>query len=279
MALAYMYSAGRHIDPLRSSVFFCGMLLFDLTATTVNNYSDTKENGQSLPFPRRAALAVTLVLLILSAGFGLYLVRLTDVVVLLTGGLCFFFGIIYSYGPIPLSHGPFGEIASGFFYGLLIPFILLYSNDPAYLFTYTLSFEKITAEIHTIPAIGLLLLSILPFCLTANIMLANNICDVGRDVRVHRYTLAFYLKNNALYLFAFLYYAAYLSVIVMVIFRFISPLSLVLLVTLIPVQKNIALFYGKQVKEETFAVSVKNFVWIISVHIVLLFAGGFLPGW
>jgi 1,4-dihydroxy-2-naphthoate octaprenyltransferase len=80
-------------------------------------------------------------------------------------------------------------------------------------------------QIIVMPAIGFALLAVLPFCLTANIMLANNICDVGHDARVNRYTLPIYLRKYALHLFAFLYYAAYVSVIAMVIFRYLSPLS------------------------------------------------------
>lgn len=279
MTLAYLFVNGKHIDPLRSLIFFCGMLLFDLTATTINNYSDTKKNHQTLPFARRTAFAVTIILLILSVAFGIYLVILTDIVVLAAGGLCFFFGIVYSYGPIPISHGPYGEAASGFFYGVLIPFILVYINNSAELLSFTLAWDKVSVAINTIPTIGFLMLAVLPFCLTANIMLANNICDVEHDIIVQRYTLAFYLKRHALHLFAFLYYATYVSVIAMVIFRYLPPLSLLLLVTLIPVQKNINVFFKKQVKEETFVVSIKNFVLIISAHIVLIFLGSLLPGW
>ncbi|NLT12725.1 MAG: hypothetical protein GXY05_00125, partial [Clostridiales bacterium] len=45
------------------------------------------------------------------------------------------------------------------------------------------------------------------------------------------------------------------------------------------VQKNIAVFFRRQVKEETFIVSIKNFLLIISAHIILIAAGCFLPGW
>ncbi|HPT87472.1 MAG TPA: UbiA family prenyltransferase, partial [Bacillota bacterium] len=123
------------------------------------------------------------------------------------------------------------------------------------------------------------MLSVVPFCLTANIMLANNICDLEQDVKVNRYTLPFYLGKNALWLFAALYYIAYLSVIAMVVAGFIPPLSLLLLVSLIPVQKNINLFFKKQKKEETFIVSIKNFLMIIILHILLIYLGSFLPGW
>lgn len=279
MTLAYLYVSGKTIDPLRSIVFFCGMILFDLTATTINNYSDTKKNHQTLPFSRRTALVITILLFALSTVFGIYLVVLTDLVVLLLGGLCFLFGVFYSYGPIPISHGPYGEAISGFFYGALIPLILMYINVTSELFEYTLTLSQLTIQVHIAPAIGIALLAVLPFCLTANIMLANNICDVKHDIAVHRYTLAFYLKKYALHLFAALYYMAYVSVVAMVIFGYLSPLSLIILVTLIPVQKNINAFYKKQVKEETFSVSIKNFVLVSCVHVILIFLGSLLPGW
>jgi 1,4-dihydroxy-2-naphthoate octaprenyltransferase len=128
-----------------------------------------------LQFSRRTALWITAVLFLLSTALGVYLVSLTDIVVLLAGGLCFFFGVIYSWGPAPLSHGPYGEIVSGFFYGAVIPFILVHINAPGWLFSYVLPPGKISVEISMAPAAGLLLLAVLPFCLTAVIMLANNI--------------------------------------------------------------------------------------------------------
>ncbi|NLA86954.1 MAG: UbiA family prenyltransferase [Clostridiales bacterium] len=276
MTLAYLYYNGKDIHPLRTAVFFCGMLLFDLTATTINNYEDTKKNRQTLQFNRRTAFYITAVLFLFSAVLGIYLVSLTDIVVLLLGGLCFLFGVLYSWGPLPLSHSPLGEAASGFFYGFVIPLILYYINAPKALFTYSVSMERISADINVSPAVGFLLLSVMPFCLTAGVMLANNICDLERDVKVRRYTLAYYLKRRAVYVFALLYYTAYASVIVMVIAGFLSPLSLLVLITLIPVQKNITVFMKKQVKEETFTVSIQNFILMMSVHIILIVAGRLL---
>lgn len=280
LALAYLYVSDYGIDPLKTVVFFLGMFCFDLTATAVNNYYDTKKNHQTLQFSRRTAMAILLTLFVVSVLLGLWLVYLSDPVVLLLGVLCFFFGIIYSYGPVPISHGPYGEICSGFFYGVLIPAILLYINIPeSQLFSYTLDGWKVSMVLDIQTVIGLGMLSVVPFCLTANIMLANNICDLEQDVKVNRYTLPFYLGKNALWLFAALYYIAYLSVIAMVVAGFIPPLSLLLLVTLIPVQKNINLFFKKQKKEETFIVSIKNFLMIIILHILLIYFGSFLPGW
>ncbi len=58
MTLAYLFAGSRHIEPLKTLIFFAGMLLFDLTATTINNYSDTKKNHQVLQFKRSTALLI-----------------------------------------------------------------------------------------------------------------------------------------------------------------------------------------------------------------------------
>ncbi|NMB41750.1 MAG: UbiA family prenyltransferase [Firmicutes bacterium] len=276
LGLAYLISSGYEVDFFKTAVLFGGMFFFDLTATAANNYFDTKKNQQALQFSLRTARALLLLLFVASIFWGLFLVYLTDVIVLFLGALCFFFGIMYSCGPVPISHGPYGEIVSGFFYGLLIPAILLYINIPGSgLFTYFITEGKLSLFFDIRSLLGLLLLSVLPFCLTANIMLANNICDLKNDLAVKRYTLAYYLGPRALWLFAALYYTAYLSVIGMVLAGFLTPFSLALLVTLLWVQKNINIFLEKQVKGTTFIVSVKNFLIVIVPHILLILLGGF----
>lgn len=276
ITLAYLAFQHRPLDPLRSGLFFAGMLLFDLTATAINNYVDLESNPQGLSLSPGKARGVMLTLLALSVACGLGLAALTDIVVLLAGALCFCFGILYSWGPLPLSHSPLGEAASGFFYGVMIPFILFQINDPGYLLTYGFSPAQISVSLNVVPLVGFALLAILPFCLTAAIMLANNLCDVDRDIQAGRHTLAFYLKDRALLLFDGLYYAAYLSVAVMVLLRFLPVLSLALLLTLVPVRRNLKLFRQKQAKEGTFSVSIRNFILISSAHAVLIFLGGLL---
>jgi 1,4-dihydroxy-2-naphthoate octaprenyltransferase len=197
------------------------------------------------------------------------LVILTDLVVLITGGLCFLIGIFYTYGPIPISRQPLGEIFSGILYGFFIPFLVLYINMPdgTYL-NLTLGWDVVSFQANVVPLIHLGLISIAPVCTTANIMLANNICDLERDIRVKRYTLPYYMGGKSLYLFASLYYVTYLATIIMAVMGMISPIALVSLVTLIPVQKNISVFLKEQKKETTFNVSIKNYIWIMTGNIL-----------
>lgn len=278
MTLSYLFFIGQPIDTLRTAVFFLGMFLFDLTTTAISNYIDTKTNHQQLQFKRSIALLIIYVLFVLSTACGLYLFYLTDVVVLVVGVLCFAFGVLYTYGPIPISRQPLGEIFSGFFYGFAIPFLVLYINMPeGHFLTFAVSRDALDLRLQIWPFVSLILLSIPPFCTTANIMLANNICDLEKDITVKRYTLPYYLGKRSLYVFAALYYLAFLSVVVMVVTGILSPLCLLSLVVLIPVQKNIMVFFKKQDKMETFPVAIKNYLLIMGTVSISIFLSGLFP--
>lgn len=277
MVLSYLFYVGQPVDLTRTLLFFGAMFLFDLTTTAINNYIDTKTNGQVLPYPRRTAFRLIVFLFCVSAALGLLLAWMTDLVVFLLGGLCFLCGLLYTWGPVPISRLPLGELFSGLFYGLLIPFLLLYINMPAgtYL-TLAYSRQSVQLSLNLFPIFTVLLLSVAPVCATANIMLANNTCDVEKDVAVNRYTLPWFLGRKALYLFAGLYYVIYLTIVLMVILNILSPLCLLSLGSLFWVQKNIRSFWKEQNKEKTFVLSVVNFISIIGTNTVLIFISGLL---
>lgn len=276
LTIAFLFYRDQPVKWGVTLIFFAAMFLFDLTTTAINNYIDTKTNAQTLQFKRSIALAIIFVLLGTSTLLGLYLVYLTDIVVLLLGGLCFLCGIFYTFGPVPISRQPWGEILSGIFYGFFIPFILLYINMPAdtYL-TFDWNFQTVSLELQIFPIFTVLVLSVIPVCTTANIMLANNICDLEHDILVKRYTLPYYLGRKAsLWLFAGIYYATYLAVILMTALKILSPICLLSLLSLIPVQKNINAFFREQVKSRTFVTSVKNYILIMGTDAALIFLSG-----
>ena len=65
-------------------------------------------------------------MLIIASALGVSLVFRTDLLVLFLGIICFIIGVFYTYGPIPLSRLPLGEIFSGLTMGFGIyssPFI------------------------------------------------------------------------------------------------------------------------------------------------------------
>ena len=277
LTLAYLWAQGVAVRWGAVAVFFASMFLFDLTTTAVNNYMGGKSHGETPHYGRAAGLLIIYALLALSIAGGVGLVLMTDIVVLLAGGLCFLFGVLYSYGPVPISATPLGEALSGIFYGFFIPFLLLYINLPAgALVSVSLSGQTLSISAHIGNWLRLVLLSVVPVLTTANIMLANNICDIEKDKAVARHTLPQYLGRKSVYLFAGLYYLCYAAIIAMVAVGIISPLCLLSLLTVIPVQRNIKKFFAEQDKAKTFVVSVKNYVLIMGALTLTIFLSGLI---
>ena len=275
MSLAFLFYKESLINWPLTLLFFVSMFLFDLTTTAINNYIDTKTNGLNLPFERKRAKWIIYLLLGASIGSGLALVAMTDVVVLMIGGLCFLTGVFYTYGPIPISRQPWGELLSGVFYGLWIPFLILYINLPEGSLL-TLHFDKTAIELSLpiLPLVSLGLLAVVPTCTTANIMLANNICDVEKDIRVKRYTLPYYIGDKALTLFAALYYLAYGAILLQVLTGMLSWVCLLTLLTLPTVHKKIRMFMQHQEKATTFMVSIVNYVLLMGSFTATLLLSG-----
>jgi 1,4-dihydroxy-2-naphthoate polyprenyltransferase len=272
LSLAFLFYQKVEIDWYKTGIFFLGMLGFDLTTTAINNYIDSKDNGQALEFKRKTSLFIIYGLFAFSTVFGLYLAYITDLIILLVGGICFVCGIFYTYGPLPISRMPLGELVSGFFYGMLIPFIIFYISYPEGTFLeYSLSLEQVSLTLKVYPLLVLFLLSLIPFSVTANIMLANNICDLEKDIQVKRHTLPYYIGKAALPLFVGLYGLSFTALILMVIFQILSPICLVALLVAVPVWKNIRHFLQKQEKATTFDTSIKNFVLIMGAVTVVIF--------
>lgn len=272
MTIGFLLYQGQVINWKLTSIFFLSMFLFDLTTTAINNYIDSKEGDQTLDFTRRTSFLIICSLFVVSSILGLYLAYSSDLVVLLAGAACFICGVLYTYGPIPISRQPLGEVFSGFFYGVMIPFLLMYINTPSGTFlSYNISLKSISLEFQIMPFIQLFLFAVIPFCVTANIMLANNICDLEKDITVRRFTLPYYIGKKALMLFAGLYYATYLAMLLMVILKILSPICLISFLSLILVQKNIKEFYKKQEKSSTFVCSIKNFVIIMGTNTIVIF--------
>lgn len=278
MSLAYLLYLNQPMDWMKTGIFFAAMFLFDLTTTGINNYIDTRTNDQVLQFPRPVAKTIIFVMLAVSTGLGIWLAFLTDWVVLGVGGLCFICGVFYTFGPVPISRIPLGEVLSGVFYGLLIPFLLLYINLPAdALLSFGIEDGLATLQLALLPLFTLGLLCWTPMVCTANIMLANNICDLEKDIKVNRHTLPYYIgKDRAVALYSILYYSVYLVAFLMVILKFLPLCYLLILLTIIPVERNLRVFRKKQEKALTFITSIKNFILLMTGQCIALLLCGVL---
>lgn len=266
-------------------IMFISLISFDMATTAINNYIDFKKANKKEGYgyeehnalvrdgiKESAAIAIIIVLLSIAVCFGIILTVRTNIVVLLIGMLSFITGILYTFGPVPISRMPLGEAFSGFFMGFIILFLAVYIqvfDKNLVSIAYTNNILSLNLNIIEISLI--FIVSIPTIGGIANIMLANNICDVEDDIVNNRFTLPYYIgRKNALNLFAFLYYIGYAGIIIGVILKALPTASLIVIITLIPVYKNIKAFVIKPMKNETFVFAVKNLLIINLSHIFIL---------
>lgn len=284
---AYAVFRFQVFDPLNFALMFVSLLSFDMATTALNNYMDYKKAHITEGFgyeehnpvsgsqvSEKAALATLLTLLALAgiAGFTLFL--RTDLLVLLLGGLSFLIGLLYSFGPLPISRMPLGELFSGLFMGFVIIFIAAYIHTGAGQLA-LLHFDYHTGaaalEIRLYEVLRIFLYSLPAILCIANIMLANNICDMEEDARNRRYTLPVYIgRVNALRLFRVLYVAAYAEIFVLLGIGVHLLLAILLLLTCYPVFKNAAAFSQAPTKRLTFRLSVQNFLVVSSMQLLIV---------
>lgn len=264
-------------------LMFISLIFFDMTTTAVNNYIDykkaIKKEGYNFEthnamvkynLSKTQAKITIFIMLSIAIISGIILFLLTDWFVLLIGIISFITGILYSYGPIPISRMPLGEIFSGFFMGFVIFFLTVYIN----IFnTDIISISNEGFNIYlfiNLKEFLVLFFVSFPLVITiANIMLANNISDLEDDIINNRFTLPYYLgKNNAINLFKWLYYLAFVDIIILIILQILPLISLIILVIFFPVNKNIKKFEEKQTKKDTFVVSVQNH-FLISISFII----------
>lgn len=269
------------------TILFFSIIAFDMATTAINNYCDYKrilnENNNNdstllLGYLKpTTAYIIILLLLTVAVLFGIILTLNTNFVVFLIGTLSFLAGVLYSFGPISISRMPLGEIFSGIFMGFIIIFLSIYVHIFDLNIVSVSYFNKLlTIKINLPEVINIVLFSIPAMTGIANIMLANNICDVQKDILSKRYTLPHYIgKQNALNLFSALYYIGYIDIVILVLLKLVPIVCILILFTIFPVKRNINAFNNNQVKDKTFILSVKNFViinlpQIIFIEIIIL---------
>lgn len=277
-----IYNFGK-IKVLNMIVMFLSMLIFDMTVTALNNYYDykraIKKHGYNYEIhnsivqyglKEKTVLATIIVMGILSVALGIYLVYLTDIIVLLIGAACFAVGVIYSYGPIPISRTPFGEVFSGLTMGFGIPFITYYINvfDTDVL-NITFNNPSLFIDFNVMSIFCIFVVSMPAVLCIANIMLANNICDVEDDIVNKRYTLPIFIgKPKALVLLQVMLYLSFMMIALGVILKVLPIYSLLALLTIIPVTKNVKAFKENPTKKDTFGLIVACFV-LINVGLII----------
>ncbi|WP_125705171.1 1,4-dihydroxy-2-naphthoate polyprenyltransferase [Lacticaseibacillus daqingensis] len=259
------------LDGVNTALFFVAMLLFDMTTTAINNLMDYQK-AKDATYQRetnvigRRHLAVgqvtALILGMLGAAtvLGLVLVWRTDWLLLLIGAACFVIGIFYTFGPLPLSRLPLGEVFSGVTMGLGIPFIAVFINvAPNDLLGLTVTWPVVALHGDFVSLIALFLVCVTPMATIANVMLANNLSDIAQDTANHRMTLPMYLgQGGGVRLWQTLTYSGYVAVVGAVLLGALTWPVLVTLLALPLVARNANRFAHRQDKARTFPMALRN---------------------
>ena len=272
-----------NFNVVNMGLFFVGMLSFDMATTVMNNLMDyikakneiyrQEENiiGTSSLTVKQAEMIFGSLVGVATI-IGIILVLRTNIILLFVGALCFVIGIFYTFGPIPISRMPLGEVLSGVTMGFGIFWIVIFLNSPEASFAWMgLDQGMLIVRLALFDHFKVALLSLPLVCTIANIMLSNNLCDLETDITNHRYTLVYYIgKPTALKVYQGLYWISFVAILLAVMFRIAPVLMLGTLLIVIPVYKNTQLFMQKQEKRTTFALAIKNMLMIHVVQILLL---------
>jgi 1,4-dihydroxy-2-naphthoate octaprenyltransferase len=255
-------------------IFFISMVLFNMAVDIMDNYmdyhnaTDVHDYKHETNIIGRENLSLSLVrnmmwgFIIVSALMGIYLASQTSWVILWLGMFSYAMGIFYSAGPKPLSSLPVGEVTSGLTMGVVIPLICVYLNI----------YDIVSFDWHLIGSVTMMSL---PAAFSiANLMLANNTCDVEEDILNNRHTLVSYIGNKKdVTLFQILFIETFVAATISVIFK-IVPLTLLLLWAIFPkVWQNTKAYSKEQIKTKTFPLAIKNLAMVVAVQVVLFFIG------
>lgn len=283
VGLLYSIWTFRNFNAVNMALFFIGMLSFDMATTVMNNLMDyvkaknetyrQEENiiGTSSLTVKQAEMIFGSLVGVATI-IGIILVLRTNIILLFVGALCFIIGIFYTFGSIPISRMPLGEVLSGVTMGFGIFWIVIFLNSPEASFAWMgLEEGMLVVRLAIVDHFKVALLSLPLVCTIANIMLSNNLCDLETDITNDRYTLVYYIgKPTALKLYQGLYLIGFVAMVLAVVFRIAPILMLGTLLVGVTVYKNIQLFLQKQEKRTTFALAIKNMLLIHMMQILLL---------
>lgn len=274
IGLCYSYYHYGQIHLGYVAIYFIAMFIFNMAVDILDNYNDFKKATDIHDYKEKTNVIgrenlslvtirwMIISMILFSAGLGIWLASQVGWPLLWMGLYCYLVGIFYSSGPRPLSSLPLGEFFSGFTMGMMISLITVYLNASDI-------FQWQAQELLNIAVIAL------PNTMwIANLMLANNICDLEEDQNNNRYTLVHYLgKPKALKLFVLLNAIALISIGASVLLK-IAPVTVLLSYLIVPfIWKQTNIFLQKQEKLVTFSTAIKILAIGSTVQVLTYFIG------
>lgn len=272
LGLAYSLYHYQSVNLSALAIYFVAMFMFNCFVDIWDNYNDyhkavdTDDYQKNTNIIGRENLSMGLIKSLLAFFFfgslilGIIVALMTGWAVFWLGLLCYAVGVFYAGGPKPLSSLPLGELLSGLTMGYVIFLICLYINSSQ---NFVWSFANLATTF---------LIALPNTLLIANLMLANNTCDLEEDEANHRYTIVYYIgKKAALIWWTTALILAFVAIVVAVILGLLSPIMLLILLIAPLMIKFARPYLQKQVKKETFISSVKILMVFQLVQVLLFF--------
>lgn len=272
LGLAYSLYHYQSVNLSALAIYFVGMFMFNCFVDIWDNYNDyhkavdTDDYQKNTNIIGRENLSMGLIKSLLAFFFfgslilGIIVALMTGWAVFWLGLLCYVVGVFYAGGPKPLSSLPLGELLSGLTMGYVIFLICLYINSSQ---NFVWSFANLATTF---------LIALPNTLLIANLMLANNTCDLEEDEANYRYTIVHYIgKKAALIWWTTALILAFVAIVVAVILGLLSPIMLLILLIAPLMIKFAKPYLQKQVKKETFISSVKILMVFQLVQVLLFF--------
>lgn len=265
-----------------SIIFFTAATIFDMAVTAINNTLDyhkavnqdykNKENvigKYGLNF--KAMVRIIFVLLTISIGLSLILVFLTDPLLLLIGGLMYFIGVIYTFGPLPISRTPYGEIFSSLTMGFGITFLAVYMTAFDQLLVSHWSGQSVELFIGWFDIMMIFWFSLPQVFLTANIMLANNTRDLDTDISNHRWTLVYYIgRPKAIQLYQFMSVMPWLAILTYILAGLLPWWSIVAFGVIYYHYPSVQRYKERIPQPIAFKESIQSFILVLSTYVGIL---------
>ncbi|CDG03480.1 prenyltransferase [Lactococcus lactis] len=272
LGLAYSLYHYQSVNLSALAIYFVAMFMFNCFVDIWDNYNDyhkavdTDDYQKNTNIIGRENLSMGLIKSLLAFFFfgslilGIIVALMTGWAVFWLGLLCYAVGVFYAGGPKPLSSLPLGELLSGLTMGYVIFLICLYINSSQ---NFVWSFANLATTF---------LIALPNTLLIANLMLANNTCDLEEDEANQRYTIVHYIgKKAALIWWTTALILAFVAIVVAVILGLLSPIMLLILLIAPLMIKFARPYLQKQVKKETFISSVKILMVFQLVQVLLFF--------
>ncbi|GLB46060.1 1,4-dihydroxy-2-naphthoate octaprenyltransferase [Philodulcilactobacillus myokoensis] len=260
------------IHPLLSLLFFIAVLCLQMFANTTDSIADHRRAGKlhvteffdhvnvlgNNEISEKMAIVIDGSLLFLVVLIGIILLFETTMWLLIIGLLGCAIAYFYDAGPLPISTTPFGEIVSGMTMGLGVIYAYIMINVP-------------TSDFHLSFFGSALLASGMPILALANIMLANNICDLKEDFSLRRKTIVTYIGQfNSLKLYGFNYVLMYITLIMAVILNYLPAIMLITLLAIPFIWLRTKKFFKVHLKAKTFVLTIKNTLDLLLLTLIAL---------